>query len=363
MTRLRVGVIGATGAVGQKFVELLEGHPWFEITALAASDRSAGRRYSEAVNWIGSAPIPASIASMEVVSLNTELPCDFVFSGLHASVADHAEPRLASEGYPVISNAKSFRMHKDVPLLIPEINPDHTALIENQDWGQGGYIVTNPNCSTVGLTCALKPLHDAFGLEAVQVTTMQALSGAGYPGVPSLDALANVVPFIGGEEDKLVHEPNKLLGRLVDGAIQTEAITISAQCNRVPILEGHLECVSVKLGSCVSSDEVCRAFKSYVSPIRTLELPTEPDNFLHVFEDERFPQPRRHSELGGGMTVSIGRIRPCEVLDHKFVVLSHNTVRGAAGGAVLNAELLLKQGLLQPRKAHVPQNIGTAEGS
>ena len=350
MTKLRVGIIGATGAVGQKFVELLEGHPWFEITDLAASDRSAGYQYSEAVNWIGSAPIPDAVASMEVVSLNTELSCDFVFSGLPASLADRAEPRLASKGYPVISNAKSFRMHKDVPLLIPEINPDHTALIKNQDWGRGGYIVTNPNCSTVGLTCALKPLHDAFGLEAVQVTTMQALSGAGHPGVPSLDALANVVPFIGGEEDKLVHEPNKLLGRLVDGAVQTERIAISAQCNRVPVLEGHLECVSVRLGSCANSDEVRQAFESFVSPIRDLELPSEPARFLRVFEDERFPQPRRHSEIGGGMTVSIGRIRPCEVLDHKFVVLSHNTIRGAAGGAILNAELLLKKGLLQPRK-------------
>jgi len=347
---LRAGILGATGAVGQKFVELLEEHPWFKITALVASDKSAGHRYSEVVNWIGSAEISASSASMEVLPFGDDLPCDFVFSGLHASVADQAEPRLARAGYPVISNAKSFRMHANVPLLIPEINPDHTSLIKTQDWQSSGYIVTNPNCSTVGLTCALKPLHDKFGLKAVQVTTMQALSGAGYPGVSSLDALANVVPFIGGEEDKLVHEPNKLLGILDGIELHPASIAISAQCNRVPVLEGHLECISVKLESEVSQNEVRNAFESWISPILDLRLPSAPRKFLHVFDEEHFPQPRRHSNLGDGMTVSIGRIRPCEVLDYKFVVLSHNTIRGAAGGAILNAELLLKQGLLGSRE-------------
>ncbi|MCY4158548.1 MAG: aspartate-semialdehyde dehydrogenase [Bacteroidetes bacterium] len=346
---LRAGILGATGAVGQKFVELLDGHPWFETTALVASGRSTGRQYREAVNWIGATEIPASVASMDVLPLGDDLPCDFVFSGLHASIADQAEPMLARAGYPVISNAKSFRMHSNVPLLIPEVNPDHTSLIKVQDWQSQGYIVTNPNCSTVGLTCALKPLHDTFGVNAVQVTTMQALSGAGYPGVPSLDALANIVPFIGGEEDKLVHEPNKLLGTLVETELLPASITISAQCNRVPVLEGHMECVSVKLESDASKDEVHDAFESSVSPIADLHLPSEPKKFLHVFEDERFPQPRQHSNLGAGMTVSIGRIRSCEVLDYKFVVLSHNTVRGAAGGAILNAELLMKQGLLGTR--------------
>ncbi len=346
---IRAGIVGATGAVGQKFIELLKEHPWFKITALVASDRSVGKKYYDVVNWIGTAEIPASIASMEVLPLSDDLPCDVVFSGLHASVADHAEPKLAKAGYPVISNAKSFRMHPDVPLLIPEVNPDHAFLVKNQDWQSTGYIVTNPNCSTVGLTCALKPLHDRFGLEAVQVTTMQALSGAGYPGVSSLDALANVVPFIGGEEDKLVHEPNKLLGDVTDGILRPQSIRISAQCNRVPVLEGHLECISVKLGRDASQDEVYEAFESFVSPIKDLSLPTEPEKLLHVFKDQRFPQPRRHSDLGRGMTVSIGRIRPCEVLDYKFVALSHNTIRGAAGGAVLNAELLVKQGLLGSR--------------
>ncbi len=349
MGMLRAGIVGATGAVGQKFVELLQGHPWFTITALVASGKSAGRTYRDVVNWIGTAGIPASAAAMDVLPFSDDLPCDVIFSGLHASVADHAEPTLARAGYPVISNAKSFRMHPDVPLLIPEINPDHTSLIKNQDWQSSGYIVTNPNCSTVGLTCALKPLHRRFGLEAVQVTTMQALSGAGYPGVSSLDALANVVPFIGGEEDKLVHEPNKLLGTVTGGVLQPTSIRVSAQCNRVPVLEGHLECISVKLNTSASREEVVDAFESFVSPIKGLGLPTEPDQLLHVFEDERFPQPRRHSDLGGGMTVSIGRVRPCEVLDYKFIALSHNTVRGAAGGAILNAELLVKQGLLHAR--------------
>ncbi len=348
MARYRAGILGATGAVGQKFVEVLNGHPWFEITALAASERSAGRPYGEAVNWIGSTAIPEEISRMEVVPVTPDLDCDFVFSGLTANVATSMELAFAQAGYPVISNARSFRMHADVPLLIPEVNPDHTGLIDRQSELEG-YIVTNPNCSTVGLTCALKPLHDLFGLEAVQVTTLQALSGAGYPGVASLDALGNVVPYIGGEEDKLRTEPLKLLGTLTQDGITPADIKISAQCNRVPVLEGHLECVSVKLKAQAVADDVRRAFELFESPVRHYHLPTEPPSLLQVFTDEYFPQPRRHVELGGGMTVGIGRIRPCEVLDVKFVVLVHNTVRGAAGGAVLNAELLVRQGRLASR--------------
>jgi len=349
MRELRAGILGATGAVGQKFIELLADHPWFKVTALVASQRSVGSRYGEVVNWIGTADIPDPVASMEVMPLSSDLPCDFVFSGLHASIADHAEPQLAQAGYPVISNARSFRMDKHVPLLIPEVNPDHIALIHHQDWQSDGYIVTNPNCSTVGLTCALKPLHDKFGIKAVHVTTMQALSGAGYPGVSSLDALSNVVPYIGGEEDKLVNEPNKLLGSLVGDQLQEASIVISAHCNRVPVLEGHLECVSVQLDSDTTPIGVRHALESYQSPIVDLNLPSMPVKFLNVFDEEHFPQPRRHLNLGNGMTVSIGRIRPCEVLDYKFVVLSHNTVRGAAGGAILNAELLMKHGFLGSR--------------
>ena len=347
--KLKVGILGATGAVGQKFIEVLDGHPWFEITALAASERSAGKRYADAANWIGSTSIPPGIADMEVVAAASDLEADFVFSGLDASVAGDIEALFARAGYPVISNARNYRMAEDVPLLIPEVNPDHTALVDQQDRGDG-FIVTNPNCSTVGLVCALKPLVDRFDVDAVHVVTMQALSGAGYPGVSSLDALGNVVPYIGGEEDKVVTEPTKLLGRLVDGRIERAALRISAQCTRVPVLEGHLEAVSVRFHDAVSAEDVKEALRTWRTPIAGYDLPSAPARFIQVFEDERFPQPRRHVGLGRGMTVSVGRIRSCEVLDVKFIVLSHNTIRGAAGGAVLNAELLVKQGRLAKRE-------------
>ena len=355
--KYRVGILGATGAVGQKFIEVLEGHPWFEITALAASARSAGKPYREAVNWIGSTPIPKEVADMVVVEGEPGLGCDFVFSGLTASVAGDIERGFAEAGYPVISNARNYRMQDDVPLLIPEINPDHTALIERQQWGSGGFIVTNPNCSTVGLVCVLRPLLDAFGLEAVHVTTMQALSGAGYPGVSSLDALGNVVPYIGGEEGKMATEPLKLLGTLAEGCVEPAKVAISAQCNRVPVLEGHLECISVKLQRKADTEAVRAAFLGFQNPIAGLGLPSEPDRLLHVFDDDRFPHPRRHVDLGDGMTVSIGRIRPCSVLDFKFVALVHNTVRGAAGGAVLNAELLIQQGYLKHREERIAASV------
>lgn len=345
----KVGILGATGAVGQKFVELLDRHPWFTITALAASERSAGKPYHEAANWIGSRPIPEAIARMTVVEATPDLDCDFVFSGLDSGVAGPLEQQFAEAGYPVISNARNHRMDETVPLLIPEVNPDHTALIEQQQRAQGGFIVTNPNCSTVGLVCALRPLDEAFGVEKVQVTTMQALSGAGYPGVPSLDSLANAIPYIGGEEEKLAIEPRKLLGTLADGRVAPSDIVVSAQCNRVPVLEGHLECVSVKFKRFAEPEAIREALTAFRSPIADLNLPTAPERFIQVFDEPSFPQPRRHSELGGGMTVSVGRIRPCAVLDVKFVVLSHNTVRGAAGGAILNAELLVQQGYLTQR--------------
>ncbi len=348
--RFKVGILGATGAVGQKFVEILENHPWFEISALAASERSAGKKYGEVVNWIGSSPIPPALFEQEVLEARPGFDCDFVFSGLDASVAGDLERQFAEAGYPVISNARNYRMQENVPLLIPEVNPDHTALIEGQTWSNGGFIVTNPNCSTVGLVCALRPLVDAFGVELVQVTTMQALSGAGYPGVASLDALGNVVPFIGGEEEKMATEPKKLLGALKGGRVEPAEIRISAQCNRVPVLEGHLEAVSVKLKTPVEVEDVQDALRSFQSPIAGYNLPTAPDPFLHVFDDPRFPQPRRHAELGKGMTVSVGRLRRCEVLDFKFVALVHNTIRGAAGGAILNAELLIEQGYLKHRE-------------
>ena len=350
MDRFKVGILGATGAVGQKFVELLEGHPWFEVTALAASERSAGKRYRDAANWIGSRAMPESIADRTVVEAAPELDCDLVFSGLDANVAGDVEAAFARAGYPVISNARNYRMQEDVPLLIPEINPEHTQLIERQDWGSDGFIVTNPNCSTVGLVCALKPLVDSFDVDAVQVVTMQALSGAGYPGVASLDAVGNVVPYIGGEEEKMATEPKKLLGRFNDGRVEPAEIRVSAQCNRVPVVDGHLECVSVRFRDRVDAGAVREAIEGFKSPIASFDLPTAPNRLLQVFDDPRFPQPRRHVELGGGMTVSIGRIRQCEIFDVKFVALVHNTVRGAAGGALLNAELLIKQGYLKKRK-------------
>ncbi len=353
---LRAGILGATGAVGQKFVRLLADHPWFEITALAASKRSAGKPYREAANWIDSAQIPASVADMEVVETEPPLDCDFVFSGLSSSVAKGIEQNFANAGYPVISNAKNHRMVDDIPLLIPEINPDHIRLIDKQQWENGGWIVTNPNCSTVGMVVALKPLVDRFGVESVQVTTMQALSGAGYPGVPSLDALGNVIPYIGGEEGKMSSEPLKMLGTLDGESIRPASISISAQCNRVPVLEGHLEAISLKLQNSASVGDLHEAFERYRSPIAELELPSAPDQLIKVFAENDAPQPRRHASIGKGMTVSVGRLRPCEVLDFKFVALVHNTLRGAAGVAVLNAELLASKGYLNPRA----ERVGTA---
>ena len=352
--KLKVGILGATGAVGQKFVRLLQDHPWFELTVLAASERSAGKPYREAAHWIESIPLPESAGQMEVRLCRPGLDCDLVFSGLDSSVAGPIEKAFAKAGYPVVSNAKNHRMDDDVPLLIPEVNPDHIALISRQESGSGGFIVTNPNCATVGLTMALKPLQEAFGIEAVHVTTMQALSGAGYPGVASLDAVANVVPFIGGEEDKLETEPLRLLGSMktADGvpSVASLAFPISAQCNRVPVIDGHMECVSVKLHGTPSAERVRSVLDAFRSPAEVASLPSAPERCLVVDTDDASPQPRRDANRGAGMTVSVGRVRPCPVFDVRFVVLSHNTVRGAAGGALLNAELLAARGLLPHRQ-------------
>jgi aspartate-semialdehyde dehydrogenase len=344
---MRAGILGATGAVGQTFVQLLEGHPDFEIAAVAASERSAGRTYREAANWVAATEMPERVAEMEVRPCDPAAfgDCDVVFSGLDAAVATDIEAAFAEAGIPVISNARSHRMDPAVPLLVPEVNPDHTALIDRQD--RPGFIVTNPNCSTVGLVMAIKPLHDAFGIEAVSVVTMQALSGAGYPGVASLDALGNVVPFIGGEEEKMAAEPLKILGSLGEDGVRLAEIAISAQCNRVPVMDGHMECVSVRLTQSVSPEEAAEVLRSWRSPIADLNLSTAPERPLRVHDDERSPQPRRHALAEGGMQVGVGRVRACPVLGLKFVVLSHNTIRGAAGGAILNAELLVAQGRLR----------------
>ena len=348
-TNYRVGVLGATGAVGQQFIRLLHDHPWFSVTALAASERSAGKPYREAANWIDGRPMPEAVASMQVQRAEPPLDCDFVFSGLSSSVAGEVEAAFAEAGYPVISNAKNYRMEEDVPLLIPEVNGEHAALVEQQDWSDGGFIVTNPNCSTVGLVCALHPLHQAFGIESVHVTTLQSLSGAGYPGVPSLDALGNVIPHIGGEEDKMATEPRKLLGQLKGGAVVPATLNISAQCNRVPVKNGHVACVSARFEQFAMPDEVTDVLRSYRSPLVDDGLPSAPEQLLHVAEAPDDPQPQRHLHRGQGMTVSVGRIRECTVFDVKFATLVHNTIRGAAGGAVLNAELLAAQGYLHAR--------------
>jgi aspartate-semialdehyde dehydrogenase len=353
MDNFRVGILGATGAVGQTFIRRLSDHPWFSVVEVAASERSAGKSYREAVNWLSGKPIPSEVAELEVKPTEpAALDCDFVFSGLSSSVAGEVEKDFAEAGFPVISNAKNYRLKDDVPLLLPEVNHDHAVLIDQQDWGSDGFIVTNPNCSTVGLVCGLRPLMDAFEVEAVQVTMLQALSGAGYPGVPSLDAVGNVVPYIGGEEDKMATEPLKILGTLNGTSVEPADLTVSAQCTRVPVRNGHLACTSVRFREDVAAADVRQTLKDYRSPLAGRSLPSLPDPFLQVLDAPDAPQPQRHVDAGNGMTVSVGRIQDCPVNDVKFVLLSHNTVRGAAGGAILNAELLAEEGRLQ--SASVP---------
>ena len=341
--KLKVGILGATGAVGQRFVTLLNAHPWFEVSALLASPRSAGKRYAEAANWFGSEPLPRQIGEMEVTDAAEFADVDFVFSGMDAAVAGQIELSWAQHGIPVISNARNFRMEQNVPLLIPEVNPDHIGLIDRQEYSEDGFIVTNPNCSTIGLVSALKPLHDAFGLKAVHVTTLQALSGAGYPGVSSLDILGNVVPHIGGEEEKIESEPLKLFGTLTENGLDMLDVPISAQCNRVPVIDGHTLSISVRLGDNPDVDAVTNAFRSFESPLRALNLPSSPSEFIHVVDDGLGPQPTRHVNYGTGMTISVGKIRPCPNFGIRFVALVHNTIRGAAGGAILNAEYLVRK--------------------
>ena len=345
-TRFRVGILGATGAVGQKFVHLMAAHPWFEITALLASERSAGKTYSEATTWFSADPMPERVRKIRVGNARESADVDFVFSGLDASVAGEIEAEYAARGIPVISNARNHRMEDDVPLLIPEVNPDHVSLIDRQNYSGRGFIVTNPNCSTVGVVCALKPLHDAFGLEAVHVTTLQALSGAGYPGVSSLDILGNVVPFISGEEDKIATEPLKLLGKLTGNGVEFLDIPIAVQCNRVPVVDGHTISMSVRLSGNPDIETVREAIRGFKSPLEGLDLPGSPDRFVQYLDEPDAPQPVRHVLAGKGMTVSIGRLQPCPILGIRMVALVHNTIRGAAGGALLNAEYLVHRGYL-----------------
>lgn len=348
----RAGVLGATGLVGQRLVKLLAGHPWFELTEVAASERSFGKNYSEAVRWHLHGPVPEVASRLIVKGLDPSLDCDFVFSALDSSVAGAAEEDFARAGYPVVSNSKNHRMDADVPLLIPEVNAAHLEAIRTQKKNRGydtGFIVTNPNCSTAGLVLVLKPLADAFGLEKVFVVTLQAVSGAGYPGVASMDIHANVIPFISGEEEKMETEPQKLLGKW-DGARFVDAgLGLSAHCNRVPVLEGHLECVSVSLKKIACLKEVREALRNFQVDAELASLPSAVRHPVQVLEADDRPQPRRDVHAGDGMAAVVGRVRECSLLDIKLTLLSHNLVRGAAGAALLNAELLAARGFLDRR--------------
>jgi aspartate-semialdehyde dehydrogenase len=355
MERRNVGILGATGMVGQRFIQLLSQHPWFEITWLAASDRSAGKPYAEACRWKLDTPLPARIAAMTLQpnvpeGAVGELP-QIIFAALDADIARELEPKFAAAGCAVISNSSAFRMTTDVPLVVPEVNADHLALIEHQSWRResqagahpGGYIVTNPNCSAIGLVLALKPLEDRFGIESLFVSTMQAVSGAGYPGVASLDILGNVVPFIKNEEEKLQEEVVKLLGRLDDNHVEMLDARLTAHCNRVAVEDGHTECVSIKLRKPATYDEILAAWAEF-QPLNGQHLPSAPDQPVEYDTAIDRPQPRLDRMRGKGMASTVGRLRPCTLLDWKFVVLSHNTIRGAAGAAILNAEVLARLG-------------------
>lgn len=342
-TKIPVAVLGATGSVGQRFVELLLNHPWFEVTELAASDRSAGKRYAEATNWIMATPLPEKFANMIVKKCEPNLDAKIAFSGMDASVAGEIETTFAEAGYYVISNARNHRFDADVPLMIPEVNHSHLDVVKFQNY-KGG-IVTNPNCSTIGLAIALKPLYDNFGLEAVNVVTMQAVSGAGYPGLPSLDIIDNVVPFIGGEESKMETEPRKIFGSISNNRFVDADIKISAQCNRVGVIDGHTECVQVKLKSNPSKAEIIKVWNEFKSLPQELRLPFAPNPVITYLKEDKYPQPRIHRNISNGMGVAIGRLREDTLFDYKFVVLSHNTIRGAAGGTILIAELMKAQGI------------------
>ncbi len=340
-----MGILGATGTVGQRFAQLLEGHPQFEITALAASDRSAGKPYSEACAWKLPGSIPVSVRDIIVQPIEPPLDCDIVFSSLPSSVARETELAFARAGYPVISNSSSYRMDEDVPLLIAEINHEHLDLIAKQRENRGftaGFIVTNPNCAVVSFAPPLAALHRRFGIENVIVTTMQAVSGAGYPGVASLDIIDNVFPYIAGEEPKVETEAQKILGEFHDGVIKKADFIVSAQCFRVNVIDGHTASVRVNLKQTATLEDVVDAMRTFPS----LDLHSSPKHFIEVTDEPSRPQPRLDRDNGNGMTITVGRVFPDNIFDYRFVALSHNTVRGAAGSAVLNAELLIDKGII-----------------
>jgi aspartate-semialdehyde dehydrogenase len=353
-TKIPVGILGATGTVGQRFIQLLHEHPWFEVTWLAASDRSAGKLYSEAAKWNLATPIPAKIATMKVSAAAPDKSTPkLVFAALDATAAQQIEPAFAEAGHAVVSNSSAFRMAEDVPLIIPEVNGDHVPLIKTQKWYKqnGGFMVTNPNCSAIGLVLALAPLHRRFGIDKIFVATMQAISGAGYPGVPSMDILGNVIPYIAKEEDKMEAETRKLLGSLVESSLNGSRIidadlVLSAHCNRVAVEDGHTESVSLKLRKPAQAEEIIEAWNEFRCLPQKLKLPTAPEQPVIYESAPDRPQPRLDRDRGRGMSAVVGRLRPCNIFDWKFTVLSHNTIRGAAGAAVLNGELLKAQGYL-----------------
>ncbi len=352
-TKHPIGILGTTGMVGQRFIQLLENHPWFEIAWLAASDRSSGKTYGEAAKWRLDTPLPERIARMIVSPADPDRAPKIVFAALDAAIARELEPLFANAGCAVVSNSSAFRMAPNVPLVIPEVNAEHLHLIEEQPSRKesGGYMVTNPNCSAIGLVLALKPIEERFGLEQILVTTMQAVSGAGYPGVPSMDILGNVVPYIGNEEEKLEAETLKLLGRLEGHSVVPLPARVSAHCNRVAVEDGHTESVSIKLGNKLgrpaTREDLLAAWAEF-RPLAGQDLPMAPEQPIEWAPQNDRPQPRLDRNRGKGMAVTVGRLRPCNVLDWKFTVLSHNTIRGAAGAAILNAELLASLGKLEP---------------
>jgi aspartate-semialdehyde dehydrogenase len=344
-----IGILGATGMVGQRYIQLLENHPWFEIAWLAASDRSSGKSYGEAVKWRLDTPLPERIAKMPVSPADPAGAPHIIFSSIDAAIARELEPKFADAGCAVLSNSSAFRMTLNVPLVIPEVNAEHLHLIEEQPSRKqsGGYMVTNPNCSTIGLVMGLKPLEERFGIEQIFVTTMQAVSGAGYPGVASMDILDNVVPYIGSEEEKMEAETLKLLGKLEGNHVAPLAAKITAHCNRVPVIDGHTECVSVKFSKKATAEQILAAWNDY-KPLEGRDLPFAPQQPVQFAAQPDRPQPRLDRNRERGMAVTVGRLRPCSLLDWKFVLLSHNTVRGAAGATILNAELLASLGKLEP---------------
>ena len=350
MRKISVGVLGATGMVGQTIIRIMEKHPWFGVSEVAASERSTGKTYEEVMKtrWSASEEIPERIKDMKLKEAKPDLDCDIVLSALDSSVASEIEKSFAKEGYPVSSNAKNHRMDEDVPLLIPEINHDHLSLIERQRKKRGwkGFIVTDPNCSTIHMCLALKPLIDSFGIEKVSVMTMQAVSGAGYPGVPSIDIIDNIMPFISDEEEKLETEPLKIFGSEKNMHIHNADMKISAQCNRVSVRYGHMEALSVKFSRRPEREEIIESFERF-SPIKNLGLHSAPERPVVYKNEENRPQNKLDLGIEGGMASVVGRLRECSILDYKFVVLGHNLVRGAAGAAILNAELLKVKGYLE----------------